>query len=68
MRDHLHAQFPEQPSGEPQLTIAVQFLVSALIGLLDWWTLNDTPYTADDMHAIFKHLTAQGAKRFLTTS
>lgn len=68
MRGHLHAQLPEQTNNEPRLTIAVQFLVSALIGLLDWWTLSDTPYTADDMHAIFKRLTAQGVKRFLTTS
>jgi hypothetical protein len=45
----------------------VQFVVNALIGLLDWWTLNDTPYSAEDMYAIFKRLTTQGVKRFLTT-
>jgi AcrR family transcriptional regulator len=68
MRDHLRAQLPEQTRDEEQLAIAVQFIVSALIGILDWWTLNDTPHTAEDMYTIFKGLTAQGVKRFLTTS
>jgi hypothetical protein len=50
-----------------QLGIAVQFGVSALIGLLAWRTLNDTPYNAEDIYTIFKRLSTQGVKRFLTT-
>jgi AcrR family transcriptional regulator len=68
MRAHFRAQLPERTRDDEQLAIAVQFVVSALIGLLDWWTLNDTPYTAEDMYMIFKRLTTQGVKRFLATS
>jgi hypothetical protein len=67
MRDHFRAQFPKRAGDEVQLAIAVQFVVSALIGLLGWWTLNDTPYSAGEMYTIFRRLTTQGVKRFVTT-
>jgi AcrR family transcriptional regulator len=68
VREHLRAQLPERTRDEEQLAIAVQFVVSALIGILEWWALNDIPHTAEDMYTIFKRLTTQGVKRFLTTS
>ena len=38
-----------------------------LHGLLIWWLDNDVPYWAEELYAIFRRLTTQGVRRFLTT-
>ena len=37
-------------------------------GLLLWWLDNDIPYSAEELYAIFRRLTVQGARRFLTSA
>jgi len=39
-----------------------------LHGLLIWWLDNDVPYWAEELYAIFRRLTTQGVRRFLTTT
>ena len=68
VRAHLQSQFPELGGNQPQLEAAVQFVASACIGLLVWWLDNDVPYSAEELYAIFRRLTTQGVRRFLTTS
>ena len=36
--------------------VAVQYYVSALIGLLTWWIDTDRPYTPAEMDMMFRHL------------
>jgi hypothetical protein len=63
----LSAGFSAPQKSRPLSVRGDQFGVSALIGLLAWRTLNDTPYNAEDIYTIFKRLSTQGVKRFLTT-
>jgi AcrR family transcriptional regulator len=68
VREHLRSQFPGPGRNQPQLEAAVQYLASACVGLLLWWLDNDTPYSAEELYAIFRRLTIQGAQRFLTSA
>lgn len=68
VRAHLRSRFPGLGGNQPQLEAAVQFVASACIGLLVWWLDNDVPYSAEELYAIFRRLTTQGVRRFLTTS
>jgi len=68
VREHLSSQFPRLGRNQPQLEAAVQFLASACMGLLTWWLDNDVPYSAEELYAIFRRLTTQGVRRFLTTT
>lgn len=45
--------------------LAVQYLVSALIGMLTWWVAHDFPYSADDMGAAYARLAREGLDRFM---
>jgi hypothetical protein len=56
------------PSEPTDSEAAVQFLAGACLGLLIWWLDNDVPYSAEELHAIFRRLTTQGVRRFLTAS
>ncbi len=40
--------------------VMVQYLVSALLGLLTWWLDNQMPYTADEMSRAFRQVTHSG--------
>jgi AcrR family transcriptional regulator len=42
--------------------VMVQFLVSALLGLLTWWLDNQMPYTPDEMGASFWELAHAGVE------
>jgi len=67
VREHLRSQFPALERNQPQLEAAVQFLASACMGLLIWWLDNEIPSSAEELYAIFRRLTTQGVRRFLTT-
>ncbi len=68
VREHLWAQFPGLRRDQPQLEAAVQFVASACTGLLIWWLNDDTPYSAEELYTIFRRLTIQGVRRFLTSA
>jgi AcrR family transcriptional regulator len=68
VREHLRAQFPALRREQPQLEAAVQFIANASTGLLIWWLNDDTPNSADELYAIFRRLTIQGVRRFLTST
>jgi hypothetical protein len=39
------------------------------MGVLIWWLEDDAvPYSAEEIHSIFRQLTTQGVTRFLATS
>jgi AcrR family transcriptional regulator len=68
VREHLQAKFPGLRRDQPQLEAAVQFVASACTGLLIWWLNDDTPYSAEELYTIFRRLTIQGVRRFLTST
>ena len=37
--------------------VVVEYIVSALMGLLTWWLDNDLPYAAEEMARMFQRLT-----------
>ena len=67
LRAHLRALYPVATSDEQRLTVTVQFVVSAFLGLLTWWLDEDVPMPADDIHEIFRQLAAEGVGSFLAT-
>jgi hypothetical protein len=69
VREHLRSRFPETQADQTRLEAAIQFVTGACMGLLIWWLENDTvPYTAEEIHAIFRRLATQGLRRFLAAS
>lgn len=40
--------------------LAANYLVGAVLQLLDWWLINDMPYSIDEMETIFLSLIQQG--------
>jgi AcrR family transcriptional regulator len=68
VREHLRSQFLGLGRNQPQLEAAVQVVASACTWLLIWWLDNDVPYSAEEFYAIFRRLTTQGVRRFLTAS
>jgi AcrR family transcriptional regulator len=65
---HLRTQFPTTSKDHTRLDAAITYVVGACMGLLIWWLDNDDiPYSADEIHAIFRRLTTPGLRRFLTT-
>lgn len=66
VREHFRSQFPEAKGNQMQLEYAIQFVVSACMGLLIWWLDNEElTYSAEEMYATFRRLTTQGVRRFL---
>lgn len=68
VREHFRSQFPNANRNQAQLEAAVQFVVGAFMGLGSWWLDNDVPYSAEELYSIFRRLTTQGVRRFLTTT
>lgn len=68
VREHFRSQFPGLERNQPQVEAATQFVVSACMGLLLWWLDNDVPYSAEELYSIFRRLTTQGVRRFLTAT
>jgi len=69
VREHLRSQFPDATATRTQLEAAIQFVAGACMGLVIWWLEDDAvPYSAEEVHSIFRRLTTQGVERFLATS
>jgi AcrR family transcriptional regulator len=69
VREHLRSRFPDATATRTQLEAAIQFVAGACMGLVIWWLEDDAvPYSAEEIHSIFRRLTTQGVERFLATS
>jgi AcrR family transcriptional regulator len=64
VREHVRSQFPDACGDAGRLEAAVQFIVSAYIGMLTWWLDTGAAYSADEMFIVFRKLTAEGATAF----
>ena len=67
VREHFRSQFAEVKD-QMQLDAAMQFAAGACMGLLIWWLDNDIPYTAEEIHLIFRRQASQGVRRFLAAA
>jgi AcrR family transcriptional regulator len=66
VREHFRSQFPDAKGDQTQLDAAIQFVTGACMGLLTWWLDNDhVPYSAEEIHSIFRRLATQGVRRVL---
>jgi AcrR family transcriptional regulator len=69
VREHFRSQFPDAEGDQTQLEAAMRFVTGACMGLLTWWLEDDlVPYSAEEIHSIFRRLATQGVKRFLATA
>ncbi len=68
VREQFRSQFPGGGGDQIELEAAMQFVTSACMGLLMWWLENDVPYSAEEIHSIFRRLTTQGVRRFLAAA
>jgi AcrR family transcriptional regulator len=69
LREHFEDAFAQhqlQPVVPSE--VMIQFLVSALLGLLTWWLDKQMPYPPDEMSRAFWHLTHSGVSGVLDTS
>ena len=64
VREHVRSQFPGAHGDEARLEAAVQFIVSAYVGMLTWWLDTGAPYSADEIFSVFRDLTAEGVTAF----
>jgi AcrR family transcriptional regulator len=64
VQDHLESISPDSPI---PIEIVGNFLVGAVLQLLDWWLTNDMPYSIDEMEAMFLKLIRQGLPSALDT-
>jgi hypothetical protein len=52
-----------------RLDATVPFVTGACMGLLTWWLENDhVPYSAEEIHSIFRRLATQGVRRVLAAT
>ena len=66
VREHLRSRFPEARADQTRLEVAIQFVAGACMGLVIWWLEDsDVPYSAEEIHSIFRQLATQGVRRFL---
>jgi Transcriptional regulator C-terminal region len=69
VQEHFRSQFPNAPGNRTQREATMQFVTGACMGLLIWWLEDDdVPYTAEEIHSVFRGLATQGVRRFLTTT
>jgi AcrR family transcriptional regulator len=66
VRAHFRSQFPDADPNQLEHDAAMRFAASACMGLLMWWLDNDVRWSAEEIHATFRHLATQGVKRFVT--
>lgn len=52
---HQHASQPELP-----IDFMAQYIVGAVLQLLDWWMTNDMPYTIEEMESMLLKIIQQG--------
>ena len=48
------------PNSNLPIEVASNFLVGAVLQLLDWWLTNDMPYSIEEMETMFLSLISQG--------
>ena len=61
MLDAVQAHFQAlAPNSSIPLTLVANYLVGAVLQLLDWWLVNDMPYSIAEMEEIFLKLIRQG--------
>lgn len=65
VQEHFRSHFAEDKTDEMQLEAAMQFVRGACIGLLIWWLDNEVPYSADEIHSMFRRMASQGVRRFV---
>ena len=66
VREDFRLEFPDMKRNPTQPEAALQFLVSACMGLLTWWLDNDdVAYSAEEIHSLFRRLATQGVRRVL---
>jgi AcrR family transcriptional regulator len=68
VREHFRSQFAGVKGDEMQLEAAMQFVAGACMALVIWWLDNEVPYSADEIHSIFRGLANQGVRRFLAAA
>jgi AcrR family transcriptional regulator len=69
VREHFRSQFPGVKENQAQLEAAMHFVTGACMGLLTWWLENDhVPYSAEEIHSIFRRLATQGVRRVLAAT
>lgn len=69
VREHFRSQFPDAKGDQTQREAAMQFVTGACMGLLIWWLENDiVPYSAEEIHSLFRRLAMQGVRRFLVAT
>lgn len=59
MARHLGEFIPANDSALPR-AVTVEFVISALLGLLTWWLENGMPYGPEEMAAMYMRLVLQG--------
>lgn len=64
VREHFRSQFPDIEGRKEHVEPAMQFVAGACMGLLIWWLNTHAPYSAEEIHSIFKRLATQGVKSF----
>jgi AcrR family transcriptional regulator len=50
------------------IDLVVNYLVGAVLQLLDWWLANDMPYSIEEMEGMFLNLIRQGLPTALSTN
>ena len=68
VREHFRSQFAGVKANQMHLEAAMQFVSGACMGLLIWWLENDIPYSAEEIHSVFRRLANQGVRRFLAAT
>ena len=66
--EHFRSQFPEWKGERTELEAAKQLVIGSCMGVLIWWLENDVSYSADQVHSVFRRMSAPGVKRFLSSA
>lgn len=66
VREHLRASFPGLDDRGADAEAAARFVTGACMGLLTWWIQGQAPYSEDEIFTVFRRMTTQGMRRFLT--
>lgn len=57
---HLYSHASEIRTSAIPIEVAAHHMVSALLGLVDWWLFNDMPYSIERMAMVYDRLIIQG--------
>jgi hypothetical protein len=65
VQSHLKEIAPDSPM---PIDLVANYLVGAVLQLLDWWLANDMPYSVEEMETMFLKLIRQGLPTALDTN